>query len=262
MNLAQLCRRSLALLTPLFAIAILLISGDPAVLCQDLSTDQSAEVEKIVNLQRNLSSGRLNSSGVQLRAKEVSRGRNGDSLVVSYQLFGSGFTADRYDLVTIPITMNADVVAAGSDLLLAKDGQVIDGPNDPRVIILPDFVPGEPFRAGLLSKDRKERAFLTIVPNPIEGTDHGCTLDVVRLLPKFEIAFIEGAGFPADTEVDLEANSLGEVHNGKLKTDSEGQLQTGILPFVKGKSKGQTQLTLGAPRCKPKVKFNWGTTSE
>lgn len=229
--------------------------------CQDLSPEQSAQMNKLLNLQKKLENGAANSSGVHLQAKEVARVNNG-GLVVSYELYADGFTSDRFDLVAIPIGPEPEPVSAGSDLMLAKDGKVLDGPNDPRTLIFPNFVPGEPSRLGLLSKDGKERAFVNIVPNPIKSTDHGCSLSVVRVLPRFELAFVEGTGFPPNADVDFEVNSLGEVHTGKLKSDSTGYLSTAVLPFVKDKPKGELKLVVTAPQCKPKASFHWGTTSE
>ena len=232
--------------------------------CQELTAEQKAKVDKIINIQRNLSSGHSNSPGAELHAKEVSRaGKRGDLVLVGYALYAAGLTSDRYELVSIPITAEAaPLVEVGADLSLAQDGQVMDGPNDPRIMLFPNFVRGEPARLGLISKDGKERAFVTILPNPITASDHGCTLNVVRLLPRFEIAFVEGTGFPPEADIDFESNSSGEVHNGKVRTDTAGYVQTGIIPFVKDKDKGQLQITLVAPHCKPKVRFTWGTTSE
>ena len=129
-------------------------------------------------------------------------------------------------------------------------------------MLFPNFVRGEPARLGLISRDGKERVFVTIMPNPIKGSDHGCTLNVVRLLPRFEIAFVEGAGFPPEADVDFESNSSGEVHNGKVRTNAVGYVQTAILPFVKDKAQGQVQVKLVAAPCKLKVSFSWGTPSE
>lgn len=239
---------------------ILLLTG--SALSQELTAEQKLQLDKIINLQRNLSSGRANSPGTKLTAKEVSRVKKGEALVVGYQLYGEGFSAESYELFTIPITPTPQTVGAGTGLMLAKDGQVLDGPDDPRVIFLPDFVPGEPSRLGLASKDGKERAFVTIVPNPIDGKDHGCSITVTRLLPKFEVAFVEGTGFPPAANIDFETSSSGETHNGKLKADDRGIVETAILPFVKGKAKGQTQVTLSESQCKPKAVFHWGTTTE
>ena len=113
-----------------------------------------------------------------------------------------------------------------------------------------------------MSKDGKERAFVNIVPNPIKTTDHGCSMNVIRVLPRFELAFVEGTGFPQNADIDFEVNSLGEIHTGKLKSDSSGNLSTAVMPFVKDKSKGQVKLVATAPQCKLKVSFHWGTTSE
>jgi len=81
-------------------------------------------------------------------------------------------------------------------------------------------------------------------------------------MPKFELAFIQATGFPPNAEIDFQSDSLGEVHNGKLKTNADGYTDTGILPFVKGKSKGKTEIRMTSSQCSPKVTFHWGTTTE
>lgn len=242
-------------------LAAVALFGISIATCQVLSPEQSAQMNKLIDVQRKLGNGGANSPGAHLEAKEVARANNG-GLVVSYELYADGFTGDRFDLLAVPITPEPKFVSAGSDLMLAKDGKVLDGPNDPRTLIFPNFVPGEPSRLGLVSKDGKERAFVNIVPNPIKTNDHGCSLSVIRVLPRFELAFVEGTGFPPNADVDFEVNSLGEVHTGKLKSDSTGYLSTAVMPFVKDKSQGQVKLIATAPQCKPKVSFHWGTTSE
>ena len=259
MTLTQLFRPAFLILE--LAVSVVLIWTSTAV-SQELTEAQKAQVEKVINLHRNLVNGRVNSPGAKLRAKEVSRNKTNDGLMVGYELYAEGLTADRFDLITVPITPKAEPVGAGTDLLLAKDGQVVDGPNDPRVMFFPNFVPGEPSRLGILTKDGKERAFVVVVPNPIEASDHGCTLNVTRLLPKFEIAFIEGSGFPPNSDVDFEGNSLGEIHNGKLKSDAAGLVQTAIMPAVKDKPEGQIKVSLAGLHCNPKATFHWGTTSQ
>jgi hypothetical protein len=252
-------RPSLPFLCQLLAVTSL--SGVSIARCQVLSPEQTAQMNKLINVQRNLGNGGANSPGAHLQAKEVARGNNG-GLVVSYELYADGFVTDRFDLVTIPVSPEPEPVSAGSDLILAKDGKVLDGPNDPRTLIFPNFIPGEPARIGLISKDGKERAFVNIVPNPIKTTDHGCSLDVIRVLPRFELAFVEGTGFPPNADVDFEVNSLGEIHTGKVKSDSTGYISTAVMPFVKDKAKGQVKLLATAPMCKPKLSFHWGTASE
>jgi hypothetical protein len=242
--------------------ASIFLIGTAIAVCQDLTPELRTQIDRIGNLHRNLINGRANSPGAKLRAKEVSRTRADGGVMVGYELFADGFTANRFDLITVPITPKAEPVGAGTELSLEKDGQVMDGPNDPRVLFFPNFVPGEPARIGLLTKDGKERAFVVIVPNPIEASDHGCTLKVTRLLPKFEFAFVEGSGFTPNSDVELQANSMGEVHNGKLKSDVAGMVQTGILPFVDGRAEGQIQVSLLGKPCNPRVTFHWGTISE
>jgi hypothetical protein len=147
-------------------------------------------------------------------------------------------------------------------LIDAKDGRVIDGPDDPRGLIVPDPAPGEPYRVALVAKNSKYKAFLTLLPNPIEGSDHGCKVSVIRLMPNFELAFVRMIAFPPETQVRWRGNSEGEVHESTVTTDANGYADIGILPAKKGKRKGKMEMHFTSPKCSPKVGFKWGSTED
>jgi hypothetical protein len=102
------------------------------------------------------------------------------------------------------------------------------------------------------------RAAIVIVPDPITGKDKGCTLNVERLLPKFELAYITGSGFPANSDASFDGESYGEKHPAKAKVDSEGNLQFALMPFVAGHTKGTTTVKGVGMKCAPLIKFDWG----
>ena len=245
-----------------FALAALWLISIPAINSQELTPEQKQALQQIVNLQVNLDAGKVNSPATKLEAKQIGTRTSDSTLFVGYHLYASGFTGEAFQLITIPVGPKPDPVSMGSGLSLASDGEVMDGPDDPRTIWFPNFLPGEPARMGLVSADGKQRAFVTVVPNPIQGTNGACRVDVIRLLPKFEIAYVRGTGFPPNSEIAFEGNSLGEIHTGKLKMGADGRGGTAILPAVKDKPEGDIQLTFSAPQCKPTVKFHWGSRSQ
>jgi hypothetical protein len=245
-----------------FTVLVISLIVIPTIHSQELTPEQKQGVQQIVNLQLNLDAGKVNSPGKSLEVREVGKKKSGDISMVGYHLYASGFTGGGFQLLTIPIGPKPDPVSMGEQLVLANDGEVMDRPDDPRAIWLPDFLPGEPARLGLVSADNKQRAFVTAVPNPIYGTDGACRVDVVRLLPKFEVAYVRGTGFPPNIEIGFEGNSVGEIHTGNLKTDNEGRAATAILPAVKDKPEGDIQVKFSAPQCKPAVRFHWGSRSQ
>jgi hypothetical protein len=149
---------------------------------------------------------------------------------------------------------------------LGKDGIVIcagraegqcgdpSKPDDPIEFTF-NPVKGEPFRIALVSGEN--RATIVIVPDPISAKDKGCTLNVERLLPHFELAYLSGSGFPPDTEINFASQSYDEKHALNTKTDSSGNLQFALMPAVAGHKKGTTTVkAVGA--CSPSLKFEWG----
>jgi hypothetical protein len=61
-----------------------------------------------------------------------------------------------------------------------------------------------------------------MVPIPLQGEDKGCTVQGILLTPGSELVLIEGAGFPAASELTMDSSSEGEKHGEKTKTDAEG----------------------------------------
>jgi hypothetical protein len=242
-------------------LAILTVSLAIFAVPQDLTPEARTVIERRVNIQR-MWGTKSNSAGASLTAKEIRREKQGDLDLVSYELYATGLPQDAaYNFFVLPL--NANQVGDGQvmgQVHLEKSGRVIDGPNDPRVLILPNAAPGEPFRFALLSEDGVHRAAVSIQPNPIEGKDGACTISVIRLMPKFELAYVSGSGFAPGSEIEFKSDSSGETQGGKLKADENGTVYTALLPFVKGKSKGTTNLQMVAPQCKPAARFNWGTT--
>jgi hypothetical protein len=70
----------------------------------------------------------------------------------------------------------------------------------------------------------------------------GCTLSVERLLPHFELAYFTGRVFPPNSDVSFDGQSYDEKHPVKTKSDSEGNVQFALMPFVSGR-----QATIRAP---------------
>lgn len=229
---------------------------------QDLSPEVRADVDSRIKLQRNWDS-RNNSPGASLEAVDVTHAGKANKLIKTYQLRAKGLPVDlQYEMLALPTMAGSpEEIQSTADVEIDKnDGRVMNGPNDAQQIIVPHPAPGEPYRWALVSKDGKYKAFITVLPNPIQATDNGCKVNVVRLMPRFELAFVQFSGFPPQAEISLRGNSAGEIHDFKLTTNAEGYADTGMLPFKAGKSKGTMELQISTPKCSPKVSFNWGST--
>lgn len=229
----------------------------------ELMPELRAEIEDRMKLQRGFD-GRLNSPGVEFRAQEMGglRMKNG-TMVMKYYLVTKGLPSGLgFDLLGLPTMAGRaeELQSLGEVLIDAKDGRVIDG-TDPRAFIVADPAPGEPYRFALVAKNSKYKAFLTLLPNPIEGIDHGCKVSVIRLMPNFELAFVIIA-FPPETQVRWRGNSEGEVHESTVTTDANGYADIGILPAKKGERKGKMEMHFTSPKCSPKVSFKSGSTED
>jgi hypothetical protein len=238
-------------------ILFLVLSSLPLA-SQDPTREMQADIQKRTSLHRTWSK-HVGGNGVELTAKEKFRYGHG----AVYELYTKGLPHEEiYQLHTLPLdaTEATATMLSGGDLRLDDDGRVMTGPKPDDVFhaIIPDAAPGEPFRFALISEDGKHYATLSVQPNAIEGKDHGCRVEAVRLMPKFELAFIQGTGFPPDAEIAMHSESLGDRHDGKVKTDDKGDFDFAMLPFVKGKSDGITQVLMSAGNCKPKLRFHWG----
>jgi hypothetical protein len=115
-------------------------------------------------------------------------------------------------------------------------------------------VRAEPLRVAFISDDA--RVAILLVPNPIENKNKGCTLQVVRLLPNFELAHFTGSGFAPNTKVEFDAQSYDEKHRLEEITKGDGNLEFAMLPFVSGHNNGTMRVKALATQCSPEIKFD------
>ncbi|HEY1524828.1 MAG TPA: hypothetical protein VGH51_01215 [Candidatus Angelobacter sp.] len=227
---------------------------------QDLSPEMRADIDNRIKLQRNWDA-RSNSPGTELEAVEVSHTGKGSKLIAMYELRAKGLPPDlRYELLWLPTMAGSpkEIQSTGDVEIDRNDGRVMNASTDPQRLVVPNSAPGEPYRWALVSKDGTHKAFIAVLPNAIQSTNNGCKVNVVRLMPKFELAFVQFSGFPPQSEVNVRGNSAGEIHDFKLTTNAEGYVDTGILPFKAGKSSGTMELQTKTPKCSLKVSFKWG----
>jgi hypothetical protein len=208
---------------------------------------------------------KLSSPGASIQLKEV--GRQGS--LVQYHLYVSGLPSNvLYTAVSWPVTQ-AKPSPVMEGVSLGKDGIVMcagrtpeqcgdSSKKDDPIEFAFNAVKGEPYRVALVAGN--DKAAVVIVPDPIVAKDKGCTLRVERLLPHFELAYLTGSGFPPNSDVSFDGESYGEKHPVNARTDSEGNLQFALMPFVAGHRKGTTTIKGGGTTCSPSIKFEWGSS--
>jgi len=232
-------------------------------------TDPMKVAAGMANLTRDWLSGKLSTAGTSVDIHEVSRSNDGGDLRVRYNFFVKGAPKDQtYTLMSWPInaakpleqmrglTISATglVVCAGRTPEQCGDSQKLDDPVDFT------FVPGrgEIFRMALVSADGDAKVFFAIVPDPIIKTNGGCSLEVVRLMPRFELVLIRAKGYQPKEDLLFASKSYDESHEGQVKADTDGTYVSAILPFVKGKPSGRTTVKLKGGGCAPEISFEWG----
>lgn len=207
-------------------------------------------------------------SGMSIEAKEISRkGTSGKDLVVQYHIFVRGVPPNTlFQEIQWPV--NADKASAAlAGISLGKDGILMCAgrapdqcgdakkPDDPvEFITMPRK--GEPTRLAFIAPEVKIGT--VIVADPIEASDRGCTLNAVRLTPKFELAFISGSGYLPNSDVHYKVTSemTGEH---VIKADDNGTIRVSVIPYPGKKSKGTATVKITEPKCSPEISYEWGT---
>jgi hypothetical protein len=233
---------------------------------QDLTADQKAMVVKLANLQKNFGK-KMNSPGIDLSLKEISRWRTSDRTLVKYELQATGLPKELiYSLLRVQI--NGKVVQQMDGVTINSEGRAVcagrkgtcsgSAPDSPIELV---FFAGksEPMRLSLVSDDdSRAKGFVQVIPFPNSVTDKGCTLQSILGTPKGELTYIEGSGFEPNEELTMEGESYGEKNHGVAKAEADGSYFTVALPHVLGKTSGTTTWSVKGKNCSPTLTFSWG----
>jgi hypothetical protein len=228
---------------------------------------QAAQLAQTLVKQHEAWRSKMSTPGASIQAKESGR-EDGN---VQYRLYVSGLPEGRlYTVINWPVTQRTlstafEGVSLGKDGLVSCTGRLagecIDPDTSPEDHGAVDFVffhpeKGEPFRIAI--GDGDSRAAIVIVPDPIAAKDKGCTLEVVRLTPGFEVAYFTGSGYPPNSQVAFDTESYKEKHAFKTTADGGGEIHFAVLPFVTGHAGGTTKIVTTGLACAPSLKFEWG----
>ncbi len=202
---------------------------------------------------------------VQLIKKDQANGRP----LIQYRLKITGAPHNKlYTLMAWPITVPQPATIM-EGLAIAADGTVGCPPNSDRscaqrfkgaelrLIYTPAI--GEIYRHALISDDHQSRIFFTIVPAPMVEHDKSCSMELVRLSPRFELALVRGRGFTPGEQVSFHTQSDQEAHDSQPKVDPSGEFWAVLTPFVKGRTMGTVEVSARAKSCAPRLSFEWGS---
>jgi hypothetical protein len=234
---------------------------------QNLTPEQQATVVRLSNLQKNFGNSSMNSPGVALSLKEISRRRATDRTLVTYELYASGLPRDHtFTIFEVKISGQFNKFVEG--VTLDSDGRAIcagrkgtcGGRSPNRPIDLVFFAgEGEPKRLALVSEDHQLKGFVAVVPFPNGTRDKNCHLESVIGTPRGEITYIQGSGFEPNEELASDAESYGEKNHFVVKAEADGTYFSTTMPNVLGKTSGITTFEVKGKNCEPKLTFSWGT---
>jgi hypothetical protein len=234
---------------------------------QDLSNEQRDKIEQLAKFQKHLGKD-LNSPGVGLSLKELSRSRAADRTLVTYGLYATGFPpTSSFTLYQIPL--DGSFVKTLEGVTLTKQGLAIcggtgnvcenNGPDDP-VDLIVYAAKGEPKRFALISEDEgHSKGFVGVQPFPNATTDKGCRLESVIGTENGELTFIQGSGFEPNADLSVESQSYSEKRALPAKAGADGSYFATLMPYVLGKQSGKTVFQVKSKTCSPSLTFEWGT---
>lgn len=230
-----------------------------------LAQDQKAEtVEQLVKGIANWNS-ELNTPGSSMELRELNREKKNGAILVSYSVRVTGVPKDQsYALFYWPINRTKPEVTV-PEVWLGEDGSVcVDHSSCAATTLRFSFLAarGEPHRLMMISKDGKHHVVAMVIPDPITAIHQGCSIEVIRASPKFELALVRGRGFKPGDHVEFTSNSAGERRQGVSDVKDDGTFLLVLEPFVKGKDNGRDEVKFKGENCSPTTAFKWGTMED
>lgn len=206
------------------------------------------------------------SPGVQLRAVEGPRQKTANGTILVYNLVGKGFPPDlKYSLWGwIPGHKPAKAIEGVS---FDKNGVLVcsgkpgscttQGVDDP-INIKTTAVLAEPKRFAVVADDGRVAGFAEAVPFPIQATDKGCKLSVVRQSPLAEMVSVRASGFVPYEMLNVSGHVGGLDSLHSPTASPEGTWQALIGTKAPGQDSGTATIKVVGQQCSVSVSFAWG----
>lgn len=230
--------------------------------------DPNVYSQRLVRITSEWLENKASSPGTSAEMREIQREKRDDGLWLHYHVFGKGLPKDQlYNILQWPIN-SPEPLTLMRGVSIAADGLVVcegrkpdqcrgEKPDD-EVSFTFHPAKAEPYRLALVSTDERTKVYFGLVPDPMLAVDRNCSLEIVRILPKFEVVMLRGNGFTPNASLAFTGTSHGEAQGRPLKSDQQGRILSVLLPFTKGEQAGVTDLTIKDANCAPKLTFEWG----
>jgi hypothetical protein len=208
-------------------------------------------------------------AGAKVDVLLIKKDQVNDRPVMQYHVKVTGAPKNKfYTLMSWPITLAAPVIMVNG-LVIAADGTVGCPPDSTKSCaqtmkgaeLKLTYTPGigEIYRHALVSEDHTTRIFFSIVPAPMVEQDKGCSLEIVRLSPRFQLALIRGKGFTPGEQISFHTQSYQEAHDSQTRVNPQGEFWATLTPFVQARTMGTTQVVVKSRSCAPTLSFEWGS---
>jgi hypothetical protein len=210
-----------------------------------------------------------NSPGVQLGIHEGPREHESSGTALFYNLIGTGFPADKsYDLWFWTVGKKPQKAIEGVSfdkrgvlVCSGKPGFCTGKGTDDPINVKANAALGEPKRFAVVSRDGRVAGFAEAVPFPIEASDKGCKLSVVRQDPQAEVVAVRATGFIPYEMLSVTGTLGGDnaVHSPTVQPDGTWQAMVGTKVF--GQTAGVADIKVAGKDCAVAVRFKWGADS-
>ncbi len=210
------------------------------------------------------------SSGVTLAAHEQPRQRTPQGTLLWYNLVGNGFPEGAvYNLWQwVPDQRSPQLIMEG--VSFDKRGVLVcsgkpghcsgDGPDDP-INIKTTAVLGEMKRMAVASEDGKIVGFLDTVPFPIENSNKGCKLSVVRFSALADTVMARATGLQASAPLSVTTRYGSEGATTKADSGPDGSWTQVVLAQGTKQPIGKALISVSDGACNVAVTFDYGPGS-
>jgi hypothetical protein len=210
-----------------------------------------------------------NTSGVTLAVHESSRDHTDRGTVLWYNLIGKGFPDGTvYNLWRMlpgksPETLIKGVSFDQRGVLVCSgkpgfcSGQ---GPDDPVNLKITAAL-GEEKHMAVISDDGKIAGFADAVPFPIEATDKGCKLSVVRISLQADVMLAQASGLKPNQGITVAKRYGYETGSGKYTASPDGTWESVVSTQNAMQPNGKASISVEGGGCLVSVTFDYGPGS-
>lgn len=212
--------------------------------------------------------GARSTHGASLRLVPLGRVKTAGVNEYDYRIVAQGFPRGRvYRLWFARLGSPAELlcgalVADSSGSLVPSDSAAtfersICPPLDDIELGASEYLPGEPYRVGVISTDDSVRTIATAFPHPIEARD-GRYHILLEMNSADRRAFtLWGVGFAPNEDLRTRMTSGGESQEGPAFADERGVLRI-LLGAPAGPAGGTVTYEVLGPEGRPKITYRWG----